>query len=251
MHFNWFTLILQLLNFAVLVWLLQRFLYRPVLRMIDARRATIAQQYAEADQAQCAAQEQLAALESQRAAIANERAEALKSAATEAERQLGLSRAQAQRDAAALLEETRKQLEQERAQLLAEARAAAFELGSQITRRVLAQQPERLRSEAWLEQIEQHLTGLPQAQRNELAGQVASGGVLTVVTALSLDQDSRERWRAHLQSLLAPAVTIEYAVDPALIAGAQLRFPRAILSFSLESALAALRTELQADVKVH
>lgn len=251
MQFHWTTLVLQMLNFAVLVWLLQRFLYQPVLRTIDARRAAIAKEYAEAQRAQRSAQEQLIALESQRAAIAAERVQALNSAAAEAERQLDLSKAQAQRDVNALVEQSRKQLEQDRTELLAEARAAAFELGAQIARRLLAQQPEKLRSEAWLEQIEQHLRELPQARRDELANQLAQGGVLTVVTALSLDRDSRERWQAHLRALLVPTLAVEYTVDPALIAGAELHFPQTVLSFSVGSALSTLRSALHADAKVH
>ncbi|MGA8050640.1 MAG: F0F1 ATP synthase subunit B, partial [Burkholderiales bacterium] len=35
------SFILQLVNFAVLVWILHRFLYRPVLAAIDRRRAAI------------------------------------------------------------------------------------------------------------------------------------------------------------------------------------------------------------------
>ena len=38
MRFDWWTLALQTVNFAVLVWLLHRFLYRPVLRMIATAR---------------------------------------------------------------------------------------------------------------------------------------------------------------------------------------------------------------------
>ena len=46
MHFDWSTLALQTVNFAILVWLLHRFLYRPVLRLLDARRTEIDKQYA-------------------------------------------------------------------------------------------------------------------------------------------------------------------------------------------------------------
>ena len=42
MHLDWWTIALQTINFAILVWLLHRFLYKPVLRMIDARKAEIA-----------------------------------------------------------------------------------------------------------------------------------------------------------------------------------------------------------------
>ncbi|MEO0035300.1 MAG: synthase, partial [Pseudomonadota bacterium] len=38
MSLDWSSLALQTVNFLVLVWLLQRFLYRPVLAAIDRRR---------------------------------------------------------------------------------------------------------------------------------------------------------------------------------------------------------------------
>jgi len=52
MHFDWSTFALQTVNFAILVWLLHRFLYRPVLRLLDARRAEIDKQYAESHMAE-------------------------------------------------------------------------------------------------------------------------------------------------------------------------------------------------------
>jgi F-type H+-transporting ATPase subunit b len=39
MEIDWWTLALQTVNFLVVVWLLSRFLYRPVRRMIEAREA--------------------------------------------------------------------------------------------------------------------------------------------------------------------------------------------------------------------
>ena len=77
MHFDWSTFALQTVNFAILVWLLHRFLYRPVLRLIDARRAEIDKQYADARGAETKAKDQLAAVAAERAGIAAERAAAL------------------------------------------------------------------------------------------------------------------------------------------------------------------------------
>ena len=48
MLIDWFTVGAQALNFIVLVWLMKRFLYRPVLDAIAAREQRIAQQLAEA-----------------------------------------------------------------------------------------------------------------------------------------------------------------------------------------------------------
>ncbi|MFQ3186924.1 MAG: F-type H+-transporting ATPase subunit b, partial [Marinomonas primoryensis] len=50
MLIDWFTVIAQLINFLVLVWLLKRFLYRPILNAIDAREKRIADELADADE---------------------------------------------------------------------------------------------------------------------------------------------------------------------------------------------------------
>ncbi len=39
MEFEWTTVVLEMLNFLVLIWLLKRFFYRPVLAVIEKRRA--------------------------------------------------------------------------------------------------------------------------------------------------------------------------------------------------------------------
>ncbi len=48
MLIDWFTVGAQLLNFLILVWLMKRFLYKPVLDAIDAREKLIATELADA-----------------------------------------------------------------------------------------------------------------------------------------------------------------------------------------------------------
>jgi len=48
MSVDWVTVAAQIGNFLVLVWLLKRFLYKPILNGIDAREAEIATQMGEA-----------------------------------------------------------------------------------------------------------------------------------------------------------------------------------------------------------
>jgi F-type H+-transporting ATPase subunit b len=48
MKINWFTVIAQIINFIVLVWLLRRFLYKPVLKAIDERENKIASELKDA-----------------------------------------------------------------------------------------------------------------------------------------------------------------------------------------------------------
>ena len=58
MLFDWFTVGAQTLNFLVLVWLMKRFLYKPILDAIDAREKRIALALADAALKQVAAQKE-------------------------------------------------------------------------------------------------------------------------------------------------------------------------------------------------
>lgn len=50
MQFDWTTFMLEILNFLVLLWILQRFLYRPVLAMLDTRQQRIKDETERAEQ---------------------------------------------------------------------------------------------------------------------------------------------------------------------------------------------------------
>jgi len=50
MLIDWFTVVAQAVNFLILVWLLKRFLYKPILNALDAREKRIATELAKADE---------------------------------------------------------------------------------------------------------------------------------------------------------------------------------------------------------
>ena len=243
MHFDWSTFALQTVNFAVLVWLRQRFLYRPVLRLADARRAEIDKGYEAARRAEEAATAKLASIETERSGIAAERAAVLKDAVAEAEAAGATRRAQAERDAAALFDEARKSIAQEREQALAEARRTALDLGADIARRLLAEMPNKDGDDIWLTAIGQQLVKLPLAERDTLIRQVANGDPLVVATASALTPKAAAAWRLQLRKALGDGVNISFSVEPSLIAGAELHFPSAVLRFSWQSMLSQLRRE--------
>ena len=243
MRIDWTTFALQLVNFGILVWLLQRFLYRPVLRAIDARRVAGDGRYSEAQRMAEAAKRQLADIATQGAAAAAERAAVLAEAREQARQLIAARRAEAERDAKALLDDTRQALLRERESLLAEARRTALDLAAGMARRVLAEIPESLRNEGWLERIDQALRSLPAAERAGLAGELAGKVPLRVVSASPVSSNAQERWRARLRETLGPDVAVTFETEARLIGGAQLCFPRATLGFSVEGAVSALQEE--------
>ncbi len=251
MHFDWSTFALQTVNFAILVWLLHRFLYKPVLGLVDARRAEIEKQFAEVHEAEAHVEAERAAVAAERNGIAGERAAAIKDAIARAEQEAASRREQADREAAELLADARKGLNHERARALTEAQREALDLGAQIAGRLLAQVPMVLRAEAWIERIEHYLADLPTAQVDALRRQLANGVALKVVTAAALPADVIELWSARLRRSFGSDIAVEYGVDAGLIAGAELHFPNAILRFSWQTALDAMRAEIEANGNAH
>jgi len=73
-NFDWTTVLLEAANFLILVWLLKRFLYRPVLDIVGRRQAAIAKTLADAEAARADAQRLQADYESRRADWERERA---------------------------------------------------------------------------------------------------------------------------------------------------------------------------------
>ena len=119
----------------------------------------------------------------------------------------------------------------------------AVELAGDMARRLLAEIPATLRTEGWLEKVEQYLAALPGRERQGLALQLAGGAPVRVVSASPLPESARELWRERLGRALRCDLTVELTADPGLIAGVQVNFPAAVLELSWRSQLAALRSQ--------
>ncbi len=251
MHFYWWTLSLQTINFADIWPLLHRFLYKPVLRMIDARGTTIQKQYDDAKVIEGKAKAHLTEIELQRAGIAAERASRARGRRGPSAGSSGYTPGPGGTRCEAWIEATRKTLAVEREHAAAELRRNALDLGVEFARRLLAEVPMQLRTEAWIEQIEQHLAALPKTELDTLIRQFNDGSALTVVTASPLSPEAADIWRTRLGRHLGEGVTIVFAADPDLITGAELHFPAAILRFLLQSALAAMRSEVGTHGNAH
>ena len=133
---NW-TLGVQLISFLLLLAVLYRLMYRPLMGALEGRSAAIQQQLAEAQAAREDAQQALGAMEERiRAAQADAQAlreRALREAAELRER---LS-AEARQEAARLIEGAQAQVSQEVRRARAELRAEVGTLATQIAERLI------------------------------------------------------------------------------------------------------------------
>jgi F-type H+-transporting ATPase subunit b len=102
MLIDWFTVAAQALNFLILVWLMKRFLYKPVLNAIDAREKRISTELANADAKKAEAQKEHDEFQQKNTEFDQQRAALLSKATGEAqaERQRLLDDARKAADAA-------------------------------------------------------------------------------------------------------------------------------------------------------
>ena len=84
MLIDWFTVGAQALNFLILVWLLKRFLYQPILHAIDEREKRIATELANADAKKVEAQKERDEFQHKNEEIAQQRTALLNKATEEA-----------------------------------------------------------------------------------------------------------------------------------------------------------------------
>ncbi len=85
MLIDWFTVAAQAINFLVLVWLMKRFLYGPILHAIDEREKKIAAELADADAKRSEAKQERDDFARKNSELDKERADLISKATSEAE----------------------------------------------------------------------------------------------------------------------------------------------------------------------
>jgi F-type H+-transporting ATPase subunit b len=106
--------ITQILGFLLMVWVLGRFAWTPMLAALEARRQKIAGEFAEAERRQAAADESKARYEQELRGVDAQARQKLQEAVAEGQRVASEIHAQAQSEAQARLEKSREEIARER-----------------------------------------------------------------------------------------------------------------------------------------
>jgi F-type H+-transporting ATPase subunit b len=244
MQIDLWTLALQAINFLILVWILHRFLYRPLLAIIGRRREQIDASLAEAGRREQAADDARQQYEARLAALHEERGRLIKEAEALVERQRQEVLQRAQVEAQALREGAQRQLGQEReaaaTSLVEEGTDLALDLASRLLRQVSGSGV----ADVFFERVLQSLDELAPERIEELKSELGDGTALRLATDSALDQDAQASWQQRLADRLGPELRIEFTTDDSLIAGVELRFPHAVIGFSWRDSLNEARKEL-------
>ena len=217
---DWTTFVLEIVNFLILVWVLQRFLYRPVRAVIRRRQEAITRTLSEARDAQGEAERTKQQYENRLATWEREQADARARLAEEIESertrrmatlQMELAREQ---ERSRVLEARRAEDARRRSEDEALNRAALF--GARLLTRVATPDLEMRIVEVFLEDLRE----LPAEKRQPLRAACREDGAHIIVTsAYPLRTDQRSRLTAALGELADRGVVCEFVQDPALLGG--------------------------------
>lgn len=222
---NWSTFLLEVLNFLVLLWILKRFLYKPVLESIARRQSGVEQTLAQAAAAKAAACELQTQYESRLSQWAIERENARENLRKEIAEQreamlVGLKQElEQEREKSRVLEEKRQADSLRKFQETALGQAAQF--AAKLLSSLAGQEQENRLFALVLEQLD----ALPDARLSaiRLACEEASE-VAWIVSAYPLEAERRQQLIDKLGTVLGMPVVCHFAEDSGLLAGLRINF---------------------------
>lgn len=245
MQIDWWTLALQAINFLVLVWLLQRFLYKPVQAVIARRREQTESVMAEARATQSKAEQHAEALEHERRELAAERDRGLEDAHAQARKEHEEMLERAREETRKMTEETREHLAAERRDARRAVRGKATGLGVDIARKLLARAADgHAPDHLFFDEALAALDAMPADKRAELRREAGAKSQVRVVTASPLPPKRADELRGRLADVLGGGVNLSFADDTDLIAGIELHFPHTVLRHSWRDDLNRVLEEL-------
>jgi F-type H+-transporting ATPase subunit b len=235
---DWFTIIAQIINFLILLFLLRRFLYRPILNAMDEREKKITLSQREAQRTKQEAQKEVEEYHHLNQEIRAQREHLYAQAEAEAEEQ----RKTMLRDARHEVEHAQaawyRAVQQEKESLLHELNQSASRQTLAIARRALAELADRDLEGQIVEEFLRRLKQLEISQKQIVTDSFSNPGHnLQVRTSFRLSDEQMDRIKHTVRDYLDYERTLEFDVDPNLLCGIELKTPGQKISWSLASYL--------------
>jgi len=241
MLFDWFTIVAQAINFLILVWLLRRFLYKPVLAAIDAREKKVAAKIEAAAARETQAQVETEALRKRNEVFDHERQGLLLKATDEATAERQRLIESARQDSQVLRVKLTQALANERAelgrQLSMQTQAEVFA----VARKTLADLSGVSLEERMIDVFITRLRALPVAVNHTAPARVA-----LVRSAFECPPEGRTKVESAIREHLGADVAIRFETSPELVCGIELTVDGVKLAWSVADYLSSLAQDVTA-----
>ncbi len=220
MLIDWFTVGAQALNFIILVWLMRRFLYKPILKAIDTREKKIASELADAAAKETEAQKQRDEFQHKNAELDQQRAALLKKATDDASAEREQLLAKARKAADDLGEKRRETLRSDARNLSQTVRSRAQEEVFAIARKALVDLASATLEERITEVFIRRLGEMDASAKATLGDAIKKASDPVVVrSAFDLPAKERAAIQDALNRAFSAEVRIRFETAPELVSG--------------------------------
>jgi F-type H+-transporting ATPase subunit b len=235
---SWSTFVLEIINFLVLVWILKRFLYKPVLKMIALRRAGIEKTLADAEDLHADAERLQEQYEGRLADWDQERQQAREALAREFEAERARKMAELQ----PALEQEREKARVAEARRQFDARRkmeeTALMQGARFATRLLEQASGPDTEAHLVELVTTELSRLPAERIAALRnGYGKTPETVVVVSAFPLPDDQRQRLEQALATVTSSNIPPRFEQNSELLAGVRITIGAWVLGANLQDEL--------------
>jgi F-type H+-transporting ATPase subunit b len=245
---DWFTVGAQLLNFLILVWLMKRFLYQPVLDAIAAREQKIAAELAGAVTAQAEAQQQQDEFRKKNEAFDEQRAELLRRARDAAKAEAGQLQSEAREAAdaarAALAKALLSDARRLRADITRHAQDQVFDISRQVLGDLASVRLEQQACEVFIQRL-RAVGGAARATLGEALKAATDAKPAMLRSAFELPAVQQAAIRASLDESFGKPIALKFETAPELVSGIELSAQGQKLAWSISDYLVALSSGLQ------
>ncbi len=246
MLIDWFTVAAQAFNFLILVWLLKRFLYQPILNAIDAREKLIAAELADAAEKKTEAQKDRDDFQHKNDDFDRQRDALLSKAKMDAETELQRLLGEASKAADDLSTKRHKLLISEFATLNSEISQRAEKEIFAITRKTLTDLAGASLEERMCEVFIRRLHELDDGTKKSLAEALKKNSDPAIVRSVfELPKEQQTAIQTALDETFSAKTCLRFETAPDLVSGIELKSNGQKVAWSIADYLTSLETGVQ------
>ena len=246
MPIDWVTVAAQAVNFLLLVWLMKRFLYKPVLGAIDAREERIAKELADAKAQKMEAMEEREEFQRKNEIFDQERSELMNTASEEAKGEKARLLEEARSSAEALEAKWREGLEKDATRLEEDfqnrVRKDVFSIVRKTLSDLAGEELEGKITDIFLRRLGE----LDEGERKTLSkGMNSDDGSVEVRTAFPLTEKQRKDLGQEVKRLLSLKEEPRFEEEKDLVAGIELVGGGQKISWTVDDYLFSLKESVE------
>lgn len=250
MLIDWFTVLAQVINFLILVFLLKHFLYGRIISAMNAREQKIASRLHEADNKRAEAEQERELYRQKNKEFDEKREEMFRKDKEEAEVNRKELIEKASEEVHVMKKRWHDALREEKESFLQELRKKTERQICAITGRVFSDL-----SDSYIEQCVMNVFLRKLKNINNTAvckikeSVITSGKAVCVSSAFEISEDMQQKINHEIHTYLMDDTKIVYRISPDLVCGIELRVGDYVIGWNLNDYITALEEEVNKTIE--